>query len=260
MFPALSKSTTPRGRLSGDVPNGRIEYFETAQQHQLLEELGLIENILSPSQRGMLRHIRTLLSINDHDSLLAFSKPAPDEVPERFQHVFAAYRTHLNDRGLAVATQRGQTNMLRTFLIGLSITDFRALSMDDVTAHIEACSSMTAQTRAGILDAIRTFTQWAAKQGFCRGDVAAAMPIIAGHKHATLPSSGYVVSEVAAMVAAAGVQSVKRDRAMMLASVLGLRAGDLRALCLADIDSRTPSSGILNPKPVNRPGYPFRKK
>jgi integrase len=120
----------------------------------------------------------------------------------------------------------------------LRIKDFGALSMEDVTAHLEACSSMTAQTRAGILYVVRAFTQWAADEGMCSPGVAAAMPVIPSHKHAELPSA-YTVGEVAAMVAATGEQCPRRDRAMLLlASVLGVRAGDLRALRLADIDWR----------------------
>lgn len=123
-------------------------------------------------------------------------------------------------------------------MTGLGIKDFAGLSMEDVTAHMEACSWMTPQTRAGILDSLRAFTKLAARQGFCSPAVAAAMPVIPGHKHASLPSA-YAAIEVAAMVAATGEQSLRRDRAMLLlASVLGMRAGDIRALRLGNIDWR----------------------
>lgn len=215
-----------------------IEWFETDQEHQLLEDMGLNENVLSPDNRNMLRQIRTLLSLNESGDLPSFSSAVPAEVPEQFRRVFEAYRSDLEQRSLARSTRRAQISVIRKFMTGLRIKDFDDLSMEDVTTHIEACSWMTPQTRAGILYTIRTFTKWAAGEGLCSPGVAAAMPIIPGHKHASLPSA-YAVSEVAAMAAATAEQCQRRDRAMLLlASVLGMRAGDIRALRLGNIDWR----------------------
>jgi integrase/recombinase XerD len=215
-----------------------IEWFETDQEHQLLEDLGLNEDVLSPGNRIMLRHIRTLLSLDKDGCLPSFSRALPDDVPDRFRQVFDAYASHLEQRGLAHPTRLGQISVIRKFMTGLGIKNFGELSMEDVTAHMEACSWMTPQTRAGILYTIRAFTKWAAAEGLCSPAVAAAMPLIPGHKHASLPSA-YAVSEVAAMVAATGEECQRRDRAMLLlASVLGMRAGDIRALRLGNIDGR----------------------
>lgn len=172
-----------------------IEWFETDQEHQLLEDLGLNEDALSPGNRSMLRHIRTLLSLDKVGCLPSFSRALPDDVPDRFRQVFDAYASHLEQRGLAHPTRLGQISVIRRFMTGLGIKNFGELSMEDVTAHMEACSWMTPQTRAGILYTIRAFTKWAAAEGLCSPDVAAAMPLIPGHKHASLPSA-YAVSEV----------------------------------------------------------------
>ncbi len=219
--------------------NHHTDQFGTDQEQQLLKEMGLDENILSPGNRSLLRYIRSLLTLNEHGTLPAFSRPQPEAVPTRFSDVFTAYISHLQQRGLASATQRGTVSVIRKFLIGLTINDFADLSMSDVTAHIESCSWMTPQTRATLLYTIRAFTRWAAEQGFCHPNVAAAMAVIPGHKHASLPSA-YAVDEVARMVAATTSQCPKRNRAMLLlAAVLGIRAGDIRALRLDNIDWRT---------------------
>lgn len=228
-----------------------VEWFDEGEEHQLIEDMGLNENVLSSGNRSLLRHIRALLSLNDDGGLPSFSRRLPDPVPERFRHAFGAYTTHLDQRGLALATRRGLVCVIRRFLVGLSAADFRDLSMKDVTTHIEECSWMTAQSRAGILYAIRTFTKWAAAEGLCSSSVAAAMPVIPGHKYASLPSA-YAVSEVAAMVAATGEDCLKRDRAMLLlASVLGMRAGDIRALLLGNIDWRAHEVRFTQPKTGN---------
>lgn len=230
--------------------------FDSDQERRLIEDLRLDGNVLSSSERSMLRRVRSLLSLNDDGGLPSFSRRQPDGVPDQFRHVFTAYAAHLQQRGLAPATRRGMASILRKFLTGLRIKDFDALSMEDVTAHLEACSSMTAQTKAGILYAVRAFTRWAADEGLCSPGVASAMPVIPGHKHAELPSA-YAVGEVAAMVAATGEQCPRRDRAMLLlASVLGMRAGDLRALGLANIDWRAHEVNFIQAKtgiPVRLP-------
>ena len=234
-----------------------IEWFDPDQEQQLLVDMGLNENVLSPGNRSTLRHVRTLLSLDKNGCLPSFSRALPEDVPDRFLHVFDAYVSHLQQRNLAPHTRRGQTCLIRKFMTGLRTNDFGDLSMEDVTAHIEACSLMTPQTRAGILYAIRAFTTWAAGEGLCSSAVAAAMPIIPGHKHASLPSA-YVVSEVAAMVTATGEERLRRDRAMLLlASVLGMRAGDIRALRLGNLDWRAREVRFTQVKTGNRVRLPL---
>ncbi|WP_343959605.1 hypothetical protein, partial [Yaniella flava] len=73
----------------------QIAWFGVDEEHQLLEAWGLHENVLSPSSRSMLRHIRTLRSLAEDGSLPAFSQARPEDVPVQFQEVFEAYSSHL---------------------------------------------------------------------------------------------------------------------------------------------------------------------
>ena len=233
-----------------------IEWFDTEQEQQFIEDMGLNEIVLSPQARNMLRYVRSLLSLDKDGCLPPFSRALTEDVPDRFRHVFDAYVALLQQRNLARSTIRGQSFLIKKFLIGLRIHKFGDLSMEDVTAHIEACSWMTAQSKAEILYAVRAFTRWAAGEGLCGPGVAAAMLIIPGHKHGALPSA-YTVSEVAAMVAVTGGGCPKRDRAMLLlASVLGMRAGDIRALRLESLDWRAHEIRFMQAKtgdPVKLP-------
>lgn len=215
-----------------------VEWFGADQEQLVVSDWGLAGDALSSADRKMLRQVRTLLSMDTHGSLPALSRSAPSSVPDRFRSAFEAYGSYLERRSLARATRSGQLSVIRQFMMSLSIGDLEDLSAEDVTAHIDGCSWMTAQTRAGILYTIRAFARWAAGEGLCSPAVAAAMLVIPGHKHSSLPSA-YDASDVAAMVAATGKESPRRDRAMLLlASVLGLRAGDIRTLRLRDIDWR----------------------
>lgn len=231
-----------------------MEWFDTEQEQQFFVDMGLNGNVLSRGHRKLLRHVRTLLSLDRDGCLPWFSRALSEDVPDRFRHDFDAYVSHLQQRSLARSSIRGRSCLIRKFMVGLRINDFGDLSMEDVTAHIEACSWMTAQSRAEILYAVRAFTTWAAGEVLCSPAVAAAMPIIPGHKHASLPSA-YTVSEfseVAAMVAATGTECPKRDRAMLLlGSVLGMRAGDIRALRPGSPDWRAHEVRFTQAKPGN---------
>lgn len=213
-----------------------VVWFDSDQERRVVEEFGLDGEVLSPAARSTLGHIRTLLSVDVDGSVPAYSRSTAVGVPDRFRAVFEAYVSDLERRGLARATQRGHLSVIRRFLASVRTSDLDDLSVEDVTAYMDECSWMTAQTRAEMLYLIRAFTRWAAGEGLCSPAVAAAMLVIPGHKHAALPSV-YTVSEVSAMVATTGEECPKRDRAMLLlAAVLGLRAGDIRALRLGDID------------------------
>lgn len=208
-----------------------IECFGADQERRIAGDWGLDGDDISPAGRSTLRQVRTLLSVDRVGSLPALSRSAPGSVPDRFWSAFEAYGSYLERRRLARATRSGQLSVIRKFMTGLSISELGDLSADDVAAHMGACSGMTAQTRAGILYTIRAFARWAAGEGLCSPAVAAALLVIPGHKHASLPSA-YAAGEVAAMIAATGTECPRRDRAMLLmASVLGLRAGDISGHC-----------------------------
>lgn len=234
----IRRYTTTWNKVRRWCSDRGIEWFGADQERLVVNDWGLAVDVLSSADRNTLRHVRTLLLMDTDGSLPALSRSAPGSVPDRFRSAFEAYGSYLERRRLARATRSGQLSVVRKFMMSLSVGDLGHLSAEDVTAHMDRCSWMTAQTRAGILYTIRAFVRWAAGEGLCSPAVAAAMLVIPGHKHASLPSA-YAAREVAAMVAATGKECPRRDRAMLLlASVLGLRAGDIKALRLRDIDWR----------------------
>lgn len=232
-----------------------IDSFGADQEQHVVAGLGIGGDARPAGRCEALRHVRTLLSVDEGGAVPAVSRSAPG-VPERFGGVFDAFASHVEGRRLAPSTRRGHLSVIRKFLTGLAVADIRDLSAGDVTAHMEACSQMAAQTRAQLLYTLRGFARWAAGEGWCSPSVAAAIPIIPGHKHASLPSA-YTASEVAAAVASAGRECPRRDRAMLLlASVLGMRVGDIRALRLGDIDWRAREMSFTQAKtgrPVRLP-------
>lgn len=162
-------------------------------------------------------------------------------VPEVFTAELEAYASWLAGRGLAVATVRGKTGMLRrflTFLAGQGVEQMTALSVVEVSAYMRSLAPMAASSRAGQLYFLREYLRFVVREHGANPALGAMFPVIVTDKDAVLPSV-YGPGEVAGALAEAGSRSESplRDRAvMLLASLLGLRSGDIKGLRFDQID------------------------
>jgi site-specific recombinase XerD len=85
-------------------------------------------------------------------------------VPEVFTAEFEVYGAWLARRGLAEATVRGKTGMLRrflAFLADLGVREVAALSVLDVSAYVRSLPPMAASSRAGQLYFLREYLRFA---------------------------------------------------------------------------------------------------
>ncbi len=161
--------------------------------------------------------------------------------PEVFTAEFEAYASSLAGRGLAEATVRAKSGMLRrflAFLAGLGVEQMTALSVADVSAYVRSLAPMAASSRAGQLYFLREYLRFAVREHGAAPALGAMFPVIVTDKDAVLPSV-YRPGEVAGALAEAGSRSESplRDRAvMLLASLLGLRSGDIKGLRFDQID------------------------
>lgn len=162
-------------------------------------------------------------------------------VPKIFTVEFEAYASSLAGRGLAEATVRAKTGMLRrflAFLAGQGVQRMTALSVADVSAYVRSLTPMAASSRAGQLYFLREYLRFAVRERGADPVLGAMFPVIVFDRDAVLPSV-YRPGEVAAALAEAGNQSESplRDRAvLLLASLLGLRSGDIKGLRFDQID------------------------
>lgn len=162
-------------------------------------------------------------------------------VPEVFTAEFEAYASSLARRGLAEETVRAKTGMLRrylAFLAGLGMVQMTALSIVEVSAYVRSLAPMAASSRAGQLYFLREYLRFAVREHGADPVLGAMFPVIVTDKDAVLPSV-YRSGEVAGALAEAGnwSESSLRDRAvMLLASLLGLRSGDIKGLRFDQID------------------------
>ncbi|MEW6476579.1 MAG: site-specific integrase [Actinomycetota bacterium] len=159
--------------------------------------------------------------------------------------LLARYREYLvSERGLGVATARGYVDAVRPFVVGREMgatLDLVGLAAADVTKFVlVACPGRSTGSAKLVVSALRSLLRFLHFEGLIPGPLAEAVPSVAGWKLAGLPRS-LSRSEVRRLLAAFDrrTRSGRRDYAMtMLLVRLGLRAGEVTALTLDDIDWR----------------------
>ncbi|MGO9156596.1 tyrosine-type recombinase/integrase [Mycobacterium sp.] len=183
-------------------------------------------------------------------------------VPEVFTAEFEAYASSLTGRGLAEATLRAKAGMLRrflAFLAGLGVEQMTALSVVEVSAYVRSLAPMAASSRAGQLYFLREYLRFAVSEHGVDPALGAMFPVIVTDKDAVLPSV-YRSGEVAGALAEAGNRSESplRDRAvMLLASLLGLRSGDIKGLRFDQIDWANQRLSLVQQKTGRRLDLPL---
>jgi site-specific recombinase XerD len=183
-------------------------------------------------------------------------------VPEVFTSEYEVYAASLAGRGLAEATVRGKTGMLRRFLAFLAdsgVQEMELLRAMDVSDYVRSLASMAASSRAGQLYFLREYLRFAVRQHGADPALGAMFPVIITDKDAVLPSV-YRRGEVAGALAEAGnaSESPLRDRVvMLLASLLGMRSGDIKGLRFDQIDWANRRLSLIQHKSGRRLDLPL---
>ncbi len=175
---------------------------------------------------------------------------------------FAAYAASLAGRGLAEGTVRAKTGMLRRFLAFLAesgVAEVAALSIADVSAYVRSLAPLAASSRAGHLYFLREYLRFTVREHGADPVLGVMFPVIVTDRDAVLPSV-YRPGEVAGALAEAGNRSESplRDRAvMLLASLLGLRSGDIKGLRFDQIDWANRRLSVVQRKTGRRLDLPL---
>jgi hypothetical protein len=120
-------------------------------------------------------------------------------IPAGFDGAYSAYAAELKARGLRACTREGYLCTARNFCERCGATRPENLDARSIGIFAEAVSHCAPQTRSGKLYIARDFARFLARIGMCGPEVAAAVPLIPGHKHSTVPSA-YSAAEVAPML------------------------------------------------------------
>ena len=155
------------------------------------------------------------------------------------------YRAYLvTERALALGTVVGYLHVARLFVAGRPQVEGLGLATlvpGEVIAFVESeCRARSAGSAKYIVTGLRSFLRFCYLEGVSPRALAGAVPAVAHWKLAELPKA-LTRRQVAALLASCDRHTAfgRRDFAVLtVLGRLGLRAGEVAALCLDDIDWR----------------------
>jgi site-specific recombinase XerD len=169
--------------------------------------------------------------------------PEPAGPETAVEHLLEDYRAYLCDeRGLAASTVRSDLDVARLFLSTRAhapTLGLEKLTAGEVTAFVlSECGHRRGGSAKYVVTGLRTLLRFLFLVGLTPHSLAEAVPPVAGWRLASLPRA-LDPSQVAGLLASCDRSSAlgRRDFAVLTLLVrLGLRAGEVAALELADID------------------------
>jgi integrase/recombinase XerD len=191
--------------------------------------------------RSNVSTLRTLLShLDGHGVEPRLGRPSGDPAGSAIENDFAEYLTQ--QRALAPVTRDGYVALVRRFIaerFGGKPIEPRKVSPSDVVQFVERYSRGSSRGRTKLMStALRAFFRFLRMRGDIEVDLGAAIPLVAHWRLAGLPK-GLEPQQVEQVLRAfdAGTATGRRDRAIvLLLARLGLRAGEVVAMTLDDLD------------------------
>ena len=236
-------------RLQKWYCEGHFSCYDHDIELRHFEEANLCKEILTKQDCAERRHIERLLSIVETGCFPKKESQRRFIVPKGFGQACDLYAEELLKRGLKPVTRQGYLCTIRHLCSVCGDSSPQQLTVSSIRCFIEHISSYAPQTQSHKLYVVRDFVRFLAAQNMCDTAVGAAMPLIPGHKHSSVPSA-YTAAEMSCVLGSpSSPRCPKRDRAiMLLATVLGMRAGDIKGLRIADIDWRAKTVSFIQSK------------
>lgn len=179
--------------------------------------------------------------------------PVESEVPpDPVEELLGRYRRYLLvERGLTAGTARGYVDCVRPFVAGRrhrETVEVANLTAAEVSGFVlAACPGRAVGSAKLIVSALRSLLGWLHVTGQVPVSLVMAVPSVAGWRLAGLPK-GLEPGQLRALLDSCDRRTTtgRRDYAiMLLLSRLGLRAGEVARLGLADIDWRAGEIAVV---------------
>lgn len=226
----LDRWMTGHGLTVGDLNGPVIADYLAARRAD-----GYVEYLSVKAMRPLLDYLGPL-------GVLPADEPVD---PGPVERLLDRYREHLLvERGLTAGTVRGYVDAVRPFVVtrlGGDVLDWAGLTGAEVTGFVvAACPGRAAGTAKLIVCALRSLLRWLHLTGQIPAPLVDAVPAVAGWRLTGLPR-GLTAGQLRDLLASPDRRTAtgRRDYAvLLLLSRLGLRAGEVAALTLDDIDWR----------------------
>jgi site-specific recombinase XerD len=226
----LSRWLTRQGLSAAELTPARVDVYFAARR-----ETGYVGQVTGRALDPLVTYLRRL-------EVLPAPEPAVGSEADR---LLAEYRDYLRtERGLAEKTVFLNARLLRPFLLDRENTrgglDLARVTAGEVTAFVTAQSRQRPKSVGRIVTALRSLLGFLHATGAIDQPLAAAVPSPAGWTQTSLPQA-LDEDQVAALLASCDPHTPTgcRDLAILtLLARLGLRAGEVAALRLEDIDWR----------------------
>jgi integrase/recombinase XerD len=244
---------TRRRRALGELNDELVNKFVHDRTR-----LGKLQRGDSVTAHQFLAHLRA-------DGAIPLPAPVIDETPlGRLQRQYEQYL--VLERGLAAATVTTYGGFFRAFLserFGKGPLDLRGLDVSTVTTFVVRHAPMMSPGRAKLMGtALRSIFQFFLQRGVIERDLAGCVPRISDWRLATIPK--YLSpDEVERLLQACDGQTAvgRRDRAiLLLLARLGLRAGEIVALELDDIQWRAGEMTVRSSKRLPQDRLPLPRE
>ncbi len=191
--------------------------------------------------RELVSH-RGLVPLTVHLTSLGVLSLPPAALPTANDLLVNAYRRHLVvDRGLAPSTVAHYITVAQAVLAQWKDRELAGVSASDVSAFVVGeCRQRNVPSAKALVTAVRSWLRFLNAEGLTAHDLAGAVPAVAGWRGGWMPR-GLGEAEVAAVLDSVDPTTAVglRDRAVLvLLARLALRAGEVAALVLDDVDWR----------------------
>jgi site-specific recombinase XerD len=194
-------------------------------------------------RRGSLKTLTQFLADLRRRNVVAHRTPIVDE--SELGKILNRYEDHLrSERGLSTSTVINYRPFIRKFLVkrfGDGPFSFEELKASDISGFIlRHAHTMSPKRAQGMTSAFRSFFRFLFGSGKLQADLASSVPTVASWRLSTVPK--YLVPEEVQRLLVACDRNTSAGRRnyaiLLLLARLGLRAGEVVALKLEDIDWR----------------------
>lgn len=228
----LSRWLVRQGKQASELSPAVVEAYFVDRR-----AVGYVGHVSERALRPLVGYLRRLGVVSD---------PVPVAPASPVERLLARYwHWQLTERGLSETTADLNVRLVRPFLLDRSKTtdgelDLEHLQAGEVSGFVVAYGQARPRSVKRMVSALRSLLGFLHVKGIIDRSLAAAVPPVAGWTQTGLPKA-LSADQVRALLACCdeGTATGRRDLAIVtLLSRLGLRAGEVAALMLDDLDWR----------------------